>query len=91
MKAINKRILRLEDRLSPGELPYLVVVCKAGSEGVLDTDRCIEILRENGFLSTGSGFAVVRLLDVPDHLGAEELKMFLRENGARTRGLQPSS
>ena len=84
MKSTNRRIRTLEDRITPGKPPQLVVVCKAGSEEFLDTNRCIEILRECGYLPT-TPVGVVNLLDVPDGLNAEELEKFLREHGAQTR------
>ena len=89
MKAIGRRILKLEDRISPGEPPHLVMVCRAESEGILDTKKCIEILGKYGFLPTAPGFGhIVNLLDVPDDLNAEELEKYLRENGAQTRVCQ---
>jgi hypothetical protein len=55
MKAISKRLCRLESRLGlgPGTEQLLLVVTAAGRELALDQDRCIQILRECGFLPTG--------------------------------------
>ena len=50
-------------------------------------DRCVQILRECGFLPTGP-VGVVNLGDIPEGLNAEELERFLRKNGAETRGLR---
>jgi hypothetical protein len=57
-----------------------------GCELALDTDACVEILRESGFLPDGPHFAAVNLLHVPDGLNAEELWRFLRERGAEICG-----
>ena len=90
MKTIDRRILKLEDRVRPGNgRPLLLLVlCNAGWGLALDQDRCLQILGESEFLPTGHGLALVNLLDVPDGLNAEELEGYLRENGAETRGLQ---
>jgi hypothetical protein len=88
MKALDTRILRLENRVSLGGLAYLLVLCEAGSEDVLNMDRRIQILGEGGFLPTGPGIGVVNLLDIPDNLRPKEVEAFLRENGARTCGLE---
>jgi len=52
----------------------------------LDQDRCVQILRERGFLPTGP-IGIVNLAAVPHGLDAEELERFLREHGEETRGL----
>ncbi len=87
MKTIDNRIRKLEDRFWPtdGEL-ILLVMCQAGWGLALDEDKCIQILRECGFLPTGPGFAIVNLCQIPGGLNTEELERFLRENGAETRG-----
>jgi hypothetical protein len=51
-------------------------------------DRCLQILRECGFLPTGPGFGLVNLCQIPDGLNADELERFLREDGAETRGFR---
>jgi hypothetical protein len=71
--------------LGPTE-QLLMVVTAAGKRLALDPDRCIEILRESGFLPTGP-VGVVNLAEIPEGLNAEELERFLREDGAVTRGL----
>ena len=64
-----------------------MVVTTAGRGLALDQDRCVQILRESGFLPTGP-VGVVNLGDIPEGLNAEELERFLRKNGAETRGLR---
>jgi len=87
MKTISRRIRALEDRVSPRE-PQLIVYCRATREGFLDTEKCITVLRECGFLPTGPGLGIVNLLDVPNDLNDEELDMYLREHGAEACGFQ---
>jgi hypothetical protein len=73
--------------LGPGAEQLLMVVTTAGRGLALDQDRCVEILRECGFLPTGP-VGLVNLGDIPKGLNAEELERFLRKNGAETRGLR---
>ena len=82
MKTIQRRIRKLEDRFCPAELDCLLVMSAVASELALDNDRCIEILRECGYLPTGPGFGTVRLWEIPDGLNAPELEKYLREHGA---------
>jgi hypothetical protein len=63
----------------------LLSVFRSGQELALDTDTCIQILRECGKLPKGK-CGVVDFLDVPDGLSADELEKFLREHGA---GIEP--
>jgi hypothetical protein len=86
MKAIGKRLRRLEDQFAPaaGKPRSLLVVCNAGWGLALDRDRCIQILGEGGFLPS-HGFSVVYLCDIPDGLNADELEQYLREHGAELR------
>jgi hypothetical protein len=60
---------------------------EAGWGLALDSDRCIDILGECGFLPTGP-VGLVDLCQIPDCLNAEELERFLREHGAETRELR---
>jgi hypothetical protein len=89
MKAISKRLCRLESRfgLGPGTEQLLLVVTAAGRGLALDQDRCIQILRESGFLPTGP-VGVVNLGEIPDGRNAEELERFLRKDGAEICGLR---
>jgi hypothetical protein len=62
------------------------VVRLFGRELALNDDRCVDILRECGFLPNGRSFAVVHFCDIPDGLNAVELETFLRQNGAELCG-----
>jgi hypothetical protein len=89
IRALTRRIDKLEDLLgiAAAKRPCKVwVVRPFGRELALDDDRCLEILRECGFLPNSRSFAIVHLCDIPDGLNAEELKKFLRENGAELYG-----
>ena len=89
MRTVTRRIGKLEDRFRPGngEPQLLLVVTAAASELALDQDTCIQILRECRYLPTGP-VGLVNLCEIPDHLNAEQLERFLRENGAETRGFR---
>jgi hypothetical protein len=89
MKAISKRLGKLENRfgLGPETEPILLVLCQAGWGLALDKDRCIQIIRECGFLPIGP-VGLVNLCQIPDGLNATELERYLRENGAETRGFR---
>ncbi len=54
MKITDRRIRKLEDRFGTGSRkPRLVyILCRAGGRLALDTDTCIQILDECGFLPT---------------------------------------
>ena len=88
MKAISKRLCKLEDRVGvrPGTEQKLWVVTLAGRQLALDEDTCVGILRECGFLPTHR-FGVVDLSRIPDGLNAKETERFLRERGGETCGL----
>jgi hypothetical protein len=47
----------------------------------LDTDRCVEILSECGYLRTGPATLLLDFLRVPHGLNAKELESYLREFG----------
>jgi len=89
VRTISRRLQRLEEGfgLGPENEQLLMVVTAAGKRLALDPDRCIEILRESGFLPTGP-VGVVNLGDIPEGLNAEELERFLRKDGAETCGLR---
>ena len=89
MRTIARRLQRLEEGFGLGpETEQLLMVVTAADRGLaLDQDRCIEILRERGFLPTGP-VGVVNLGDIPQGLNADELERFLRKDGAETRGLR---
>ena len=56
----------------------------------LDADRCVEILRECGFLRP-RGVAFVDLLDIPDDMNEKETEQYLRERGAELCTPRPSA
>ena len=87
MKAIDSRIRRLQQQLCPGEgQPQGIwVAVMYGQEFALDRYRCIEILRECGFLP-GTRFLVLHFGGIPDGLNAKELEQYLRKNGAQICG-----
>jgi hypothetical protein len=89
MRTVTRRIGKLEDSFRPGNGKplLLLVVTAAGKRLALDQDRCIQILRECGFLPTGP-VGLVNLSGIPDGLNAEELERYLQEDGAETRGLR---
>ena len=89
MRTIARRLQRLESRfgLGPETEQLLMVVTAAGRRLALDQDRCIQILRERGFLPTGP-VGVVNLGQIPDGLDAKELEKFLRKDGAEICGLR---
>ena len=82
MRTVTRRIAKLEDRFSPtgGKEQLLLVACNAGWALALDMNRCVDILRECGYLPTGR-IGLVSFLDIPSHMSAEELERFLREKG----------
>ena len=87
MKAIDSRIRRLQQQLCPdeGQPKRIWVTVLAGQQFALDQDRCIEILRDGGFLPS-SRFVVLHFCGIPDGLNAKELEQYLRRNGARICG-----
>jgi len=87
MKAIDSRIRRLQQQLCPdeGQPQHIWVTVLAGQEFALDQDRCIEILRECGFLPS-SCFIVLHFFGIPHGLNAKELEQHLRRNGAQICG-----
>jgi hypothetical protein len=84
MRTIGKRLLRLEQRLAPGEPPQLLFFCSSMYEGFLDIQRCRRVLGECGFLPTTPGMHIVNLWDLPEGLNGEEVDRWLREHGAET-------
>jgi hypothetical protein len=82
MQSLKRRIERLERVPGYGSEGGLqVVVTLAGMELALDSNRCVEILRQSGFLQTGPYFSLIRLGNVPHGLDARELERYLREHG----------
>jgi hypothetical protein len=86
MKTVEHRLDRLEDRFVPqGRKQFLIVVTDAAQKLALDSDRCVQILREAGRLDTRSLFCVVDLGNLPNGLDAAELERYLREYGVGRR------
>jgi hypothetical protein len=87
MKAIDSRIRRLQGRLCPdgGQEQRLWVTTLIGRELALDSDRCVDILGECGFLPAGR-FGIVSLCGIPDGLNAKELEKYLRTYGTQAPG-----
>ena len=73
--------------MGPESEQLLMVVTAADRGLALDQDRCMQILRESGYLPTGP-VGLVNLGQIPDGLNAEELETFLREDGADICGLR---
>ena len=84
MKAVVRRIDRLEERFmpEPEEEPSVMILRRVDRKLALNNDACLQILRECGFLRGGS-ICVARLGDIPDGLSAAESDKFLRRNGAK--------
>ena len=83
MKRVARRLDRLEDRLAPpGRKQFLIVVTDAAERLALDSDRCVQILRDAGHLDTKSLSCLADLGYIPDGLNAAELERYLREHGA---------
>jgi hypothetical protein len=87
MEAIDRRIRRLQQQLCPdeGQPQGIWVAVIYGQQFALDRDRCIDILRECGFLPK-TRFAVLGFWGIPDGLNAVELEKYLRTNGAQICG-----
>jgi hypothetical protein len=85
MNAIRKRLCKIENQLGVGSgiEHKLWVIIMAGQELAIDTDSCIEILRECDFLPSAR-FGVVNLGVIPEGLNANDTERFLRERGAET-------
>ena len=86
MKGFVRRIGQLEERFGVSkEDQLLVTITVAGQHLALDSDRCIEILKESGFIRP-SGVTVVHLRAIPRGLDARETESFLRKEGAKLCG-----
>jgi hypothetical protein len=88
VRTISRRLQKLERGFGLGPTEQLLLVVTAADRGLaLDQDRCVQILRECGFLPTGP-VGVVNLGDIPNGLNTEELERFLRKDGAEICGLR---
>jgi hypothetical protein len=87
MKSIYSRIRRLQHQLCPngGQEQSIWLTVLFGQEFALDTDRCVEILQECGFVPS-MHFLVLYFCGIPDGLNARELEQYLRKNGAQICG-----
>jgi hypothetical protein len=85
MKAVERRLARLENGFRPLSGPSLLIITRAGQRLALDKDTCIQILREGGFIRA-TGLVPVDLIDVPGGLNAAELQKYLLENGSKMVG-----
>jgi hypothetical protein len=66
MRSLRNRIEKLESGWTQAaEGGIQLFVYRAGMELALDGNRCVEVLREAGFLRSGPFLSVIRLLDVP--------------------------
>ena len=82
MQNLKRRVGRLERRtIASQEEGLRLVLRRSDVELALDTDRCVEILREGGFVPTGPGISILDLSRVPDGLSAKELERHLRHHG----------
>jgi len=86
MKTIARRLGKLEERFGVSKKDrFLLIVTVSGQHLALDSDRCIEILNESGFIPP-SGVTLAHLCDIPKGLNASETESFLRREGAKICG-----
>lgn len=64
-----------------GRKHFLVVVTDARQKPALNSDRCVQILREAGRIDSASPISVVDLGCIPDGLNAAQLERYLHEHG----------
>ena len=73
MKAVERRLDRLEDRLAPQRRKqFLIVVTDASQKLAPDSSRCVQILRDAGHRDTTNPSRVLDLGYIPDGLNAAE-------------------
>jgi hypothetical protein len=84
MHSIRRRIEKLESgRREAAEGGIHLFVLRAGMELAVDGNRCVEILRQAGYLQSGLFMSVIRLLNVPWGLDADALGTYLRDHGGK--------
>jgi hypothetical protein len=83
MKAVARRLSRLEDRLAPRTRGQIIVVLQRAGCGLVLTDACVQILRESGCIDAESRICLVDLLHIPTRLTASQLEQHLREHGTK--------
>ncbi len=82
MRNLQRRIGQLEHRMAADKQDRLLfTLVRTEVEFALDTDRCVEILRDGGFIPAGRGLAILDFLSVPAGLNAKELERHLRDHG----------
>jgi hypothetical protein len=81
MRNLQHRIGKLEQlTVASKQEGLLFTVVRAEARLALDTHRCVEILRDGGFVPAGRGLAILNFLRVPDGLNAQELERYLRNH-----------
>ena len=85
MKALQRRIERLEQIRSETESVITLILMQSGAEFALSTGECVAILRDCGYGPDG-GIWLVNLGDVPDGLGVRELEQYLRAHASEICG-----
>lgn len=79
-RAAARAVLEARE-VEPQGNQLLLVLTAAALELALDSQTCVEILRECRFLPVGP-CGGVDLCHIPDGLSAKELEQYLREHGA---------
>jgi hypothetical protein len=81
MRAISRRLTKLEHKFGMVHGDRLLMIATTSAKSLaLDNDTCVRILDEAGFLHT-TGMGLVKLMDIPTGLNAEQTEKFLREEG----------
>ena len=83
MRNLTGRIERLEQRMGLGtEGGLCVIIMKAGQELAFDTDQCLQIMADSGYVLPRP-IALVQFGDIPNGTTATELERHLREYAGR--------
>jgi hypothetical protein len=82
MRTLQRRIGKLEQlTVASKQEGLLFTVERSDIKLALDSNTCVEILRECGHVPSRRGSSVLNFLRVPDGLNALELERYLREHG----------
>jgi hypothetical protein len=82
MRTLQRRIGKLEQlTVASKQEGLLFTVERSDVVLALESDRCVEILRECGHVPSRRGLSILNFLRVPDRLNAQELERYLREHG----------
>jgi hypothetical protein len=82
MRTLERRIGKLEQvTVASKQEGLLFTVERSDVVLALDSDRCVEILRDCGHLPSRRGLSLLNFLRVPDDLDAQELERYLRDHG----------